>query len=441
MHGYSARPTRSRNTAFRGFGGPQGAIAIEAIIDEIARTPRQGSARRSASSTSTAPTERNVTPYGQTVDDNIIHGLVDRLLKTQRLRERRREQIARLQRTEPGAQARHRADAGEVRHLVQRRRTSTRPARWSTCTSTARCWSTTAAPRWARARTPRCAQVVAHELGVPLAQRALQRHRHAEGGQHLGHGGIDRRDLNGKAAQDAARQIRERLAAFAAERIAAASRDVRFADDVCIGDRPACAFCELVRGLPRARAAVVRRLLRHARAALGPRDDAPAGRSSTSRTAPRSAEVVVDTLHRRMQPAARRPAARRRQLAQSGDRHRPGRRRVHPGHGLADDRGAVVEPGRPADDARAEHLQDPTANDCPAAFHVEAVTKPQRRRQHPSQQGGRRAAAAAAVLGVLRDPRRGVGGRRPPGRPAAAGAGDDRSHPARDQRGASPRPA
>ena len=33
----AARPTRSRNTAFRGFGGPQGAIAIEYIIDNIAR--------------------------------------------------------------------------------------------------------------------------------------------------------------------------------------------------------------------------------------------------------------------------------------------------------------------------------------------------------------------------------------------------------------------
>ena len=63
----------------------------------------------------------------------------------------RRAAIARLQRDEPGAEARHRADAGQVRHLVQRRRTSTRPARWSTSTPTARCWSTTAAPRWARA--------------------------------------------------------------------------------------------------------------------------------------------------------------------------------------------------------------------------------------------------------------------------------------------------
>ena len=33
----AARPTPVSNTAFRGFGGPQGMIAIEAVIDDIAR--------------------------------------------------------------------------------------------------------------------------------------------------------------------------------------------------------------------------------------------------------------------------------------------------------------------------------------------------------------------------------------------------------------------
>jgi hypothetical protein len=43
-----------------------------------------------------------------------------------------------------------------------------------------------------------------------------------------------------------------------------------------------------------------------------------------------------------------------------GGRHRAGRGRFHPGHGLAHDGGTGVAPGdRPLDDARAEHLQDP----------------------------------------------------------------------------------
>jgi xanthine dehydrogenase large subunit len=42
------------NTAFRGFGGPQGAIAIENIIDEIARSAGPRPARRAHAPTSTA---------------------------------------------------------------------------------------------------------------------------------------------------------------------------------------------------------------------------------------------------------------------------------------------------------------------------------------------------------------------------------------------------
>ena len=74
----------------------------------------------------------------------------------------------------------------------------------------------------------------------------------------------------------------------------------------------------------------------------------------------------------------------------------------------------------------------PTANDCPPVFNVRAVRQRGNVEDtHPPQQGGRRAAAAAAVLGVLRDPRCGVGGRRAPRRSAAACAGDERGDPAR----------
>src|SRR5262249_26350278 len=98
-HGYSAKTNTQSNTAFRGFGGPQGAIAIEAILDEIARAVgkdpldvRRVNFYGPSGSTGHAG-ERNVTPYGQTIDDNVIHGLVDRLVKTSDYA-RRRERIA-----------------------------------------------------------------------------------------------------------------------------------------------------------------------------------------------------------------------------------------------------------------------------------------------------------------------------------------------------------
>ena len=153
-------------------------------------------------------------------------------------------------------------------------------------------------------------------------------------------------------------------------------------------------------------------------------------------------EVVVDTLTGEWKLLARRRAARRRPLAQPGDRHRPGRRRLHPGHGLADDGRAGLASERRH--ARAGLLlthapstyKIPTANDCPPVFDVrlwkDGVGDDNVADDDPPQQGDRRAAAAAAVLGLLRDPRRGLGRGRPSRRSAARGAGDERGDPARD---------
>ncbi|MGI9450326.1 MAG: xanthine dehydrogenase molybdopterin binding subunit, partial [Geminicoccaceae bacterium] len=76
------------NTAFRGFGGPQGAVAIEYIIDEIARAVGKDplDVRKL---NFYGREERNVTPYGQTVEDNVIHELVDELEKESDYRKRR----------------------------------------------------------------------------------------------------------------------------------------------------------------------------------------------------------------------------------------------------------------------------------------------------------------------------------------------------------------
>ncbi len=53
-------------------------------------------------------------------------------------------------------------------------------------------------------------------------------------------------DLNGKAAQDAARQVRERLAAFVAQRHGGAARDVRFANGRVSSAGHEYAFAEVV---------------------------------------------------------------------------------------------------------------------------------------------------------------------------------------------------
>src|SRR5439155_18134621 len=63
------------NTAFRGFGGPQGMIGIEAVIDDIARhLDKDPLDVRKANFYGV--TERNVTHYRQTIVDNVIHDIV-----------------------------------------------------------------------------------------------------------------------------------------------------------------------------------------------------------------------------------------------------------------------------------------------------------------------------------------------------------------------------
>jgi xanthine dehydrogenase large subunit len=65
------------NTAFRGFGGPQGMVGASA---SSTRSPCVGKdPLESASAISTASAERDVTPYHQTVEDNIIHRVVAEL--------------------------------------------------------------------------------------------------------------------------------------------------------------------------------------------------------------------------------------------------------------------------------------------------------------------------------------------------------------------------
>ncbi|MCB1720113.1 MAG: molybdopterin-dependent oxidoreductase, partial [Candidatus Competibacteraceae bacterium] len=78
------------NTAFRGFGGPQGMVGAERIIDEVAfalgKDPLE-IRKRNFYGTS----DRNVTPYHQTVEDNIVHRIVEELEESSAYRRRRRE--------------------------------------------------------------------------------------------------------------------------------------------------------------------------------------------------------------------------------------------------------------------------------------------------------------------------------------------------------------
>ncbi len=93
------------NTAFRGFGGPQGMAAIEKVLEDISQTLGLDAldVRRANvyddDPDSISPTGlRNVTPYGQVLEENLLPQIFDQLEERADYRTRR-SRIAELNRT------------------------------------------------------------------------------------------------------------------------------------------------------------------------------------------------------------------------------------------------------------------------------------------------------------------------------------------------------
>jgi xanthine dehydrogenase large subunit len=80
------------NTAFRGFGGPQGMVAAERIIEDIAYT--LGRDPLEIRRANFYGQRGDVTPYHQTVEDNVIGRIVDELEASADYQGRRRAVIA-----------------------------------------------------------------------------------------------------------------------------------------------------------------------------------------------------------------------------------------------------------------------------------------------------------------------------------------------------------
>ncbi|MDK6075755.1 xanthine dehydrogenase molybdopterin binding subunit [Massilia varians] len=231
------------NTAFRGFGGPQGAIAIEYAIDEIARNLGRDplDIRRL---NFYGRNERNVTPYGQTIVDNVIHELVAELEQTSEYRARRAA-IADFNRASPvlkkglaltpvkfgiAFNVTHLNQAGALVHvyvdgsiLVNHGGTE-----------------------MGQGINTKVMQVVAHELGVDLARVRATATNTSKVANTSATAASTGADLNGKAAQDAARKIRDRLAAFVAAEFGASAAEVHFADDTVFVNGEALRFGEVV---------------------------------------------------------------------------------------------------------------------------------------------------------------------------------------------------
>ena len=91
--GQVAKTNVASNTAFRGFGGPQGMLVIEEIIDRIARRLGKSPEAIRELNLYRGKGETNTTHYGQEIEDNRIQRVWQELKQSSQF-EKRRVEIA-----------------------------------------------------------------------------------------------------------------------------------------------------------------------------------------------------------------------------------------------------------------------------------------------------------------------------------------------------------
>ena len=232
------------NTAFRGFGGPQGMLGAERIIDEVAfacgKDPLE-----IRKCNFYGERERNVTPYHQTVEDNIVHRIVSELEERAAYARRRREIAA------------FNANSDVIKHGI-----ALTPVKFG-ISFTATHFNQAGAlvhvytdgsvhlnhggTEMGQGLYVKVAQIVAEEFQIDIDQVKITATTTGKVPNTSATAASSGSDLNGMAAQNAARQIKERLIAFAAETYGIGKEQIKFLPNrVRIGNHEV-AFADLVR--------------------------------------------------------------------------------------------------------------------------------------------------------------------------------------------------
>ena len=239
--GIPLKTDKPSNTAFRGFGGPQGMLLAEKMMEHIARfldmdplDVRKANLYRRGQST----------PYRQKVEDDALPEIVSELEKKSDYRARRRE-----------------IQAFNSREKIRKRGLALTPVKFGVSFTTAFLNQAGAlvhvyrdgmvavnhgGVEMGQGLMIKVAQVVANELGVSMSRARVTATATDKVPNTSATAASSGADLNGKAALLAARKIRRRLAAFLAARRGVAPNEVRFANDKARVGNYECGFAELV---------------------------------------------------------------------------------------------------------------------------------------------------------------------------------------------------
>jgi xanthine dehydrogenase large subunit len=246
---YRCKLNTQSHTAFRGFGGPQGMIVTEAIMGEIARhlglDPLEVRLRNLYSEEpSSTGLPRHTTHYGMQVEDNILQPLLSKLkLSAQYLQ--RREAVSLWNTQNPNI----------------KRGLAITPVKFG-ISFTATLFNQAGAlvhvytdgsvqvhhggTEMGQGLHTKVAQIVADELGVDLARVRVGPSDTGTIPNASATAASAGTDLNGRAAQFAARQVRSNLAAFVARLDEVEPGTVQFTGDQVISPKITRSFNALV---------------------------------------------------------------------------------------------------------------------------------------------------------------------------------------------------
>jgi xanthine dehydrogenase large subunit len=231
------------NTAFRGFGGPQGMMVAERAIDEIAwklnRDPLDIRKRNLYQE------GREVTPYGMFVEDNILLPLIERCEAMSEYRTRRRKIAAfnagsaslkrglALTPVKFGISftTTHLNQAGALVHVYQDGSIHLNHG----------------GTEMGQGLYIKVAQVVAEEFGVDVGHVKITATTTAKVPNTSATAASSGSDINGWAARNAAAAIKERLIAFAAENWEVTADQIEFRDNRAFIGNQSVPFADLIR--------------------------------------------------------------------------------------------------------------------------------------------------------------------------------------------------
>ncbi|MBX3570362.1 MAG: xanthine dehydrogenase molybdopterin binding subunit, partial [Rhizobiaceae bacterium] len=236
------------NTAFRGFGGPQGMVGAERVIEEVAFATGRDALeirKRNFYDPMDGRAGRDVTPYHQAVEDNIIQRIVAELEETSEYQRRRRE-IA----------------AFNANSRIVRRGLALTPVKFG-ISFTATHFNQAGAlvhvytdgsvhlnhggTEMGQGLNTKIAQVVAHEFQIDLDRVKITATTTGKVPNTSATAASSGTDLNGMAAQNGARQIKDRLIDFAAAKYQVPHDQVVFLPNrVRVGNQE-IPFAELIR--------------------------------------------------------------------------------------------------------------------------------------------------------------------------------------------------